>query len=66
MENHLPQVPAHLISLTGEHVLRMRVEPTAARPLANPLPVKAGEARPFATIDLESLRASVRIGVAPY
>ena len=66
MENRLPKVPAHLISLTGEHALRMRVDPAAAQPLARPVPVAAGEARPLATIDLESLRACVQIGVAPY
>ena len=66
MQNDLPRVPAHLISLTGEHALRMRVDPSSAGPLAGPLPVAAGEVRPLATIDLESLRASVRIGVAPY
>ena len=66
MENRLPKVPAHLISLTGEHVVRMRVDPTADRPLAAAVPVAPGEARPFATIDIESLRASVQFGVAPY
>ena len=66
MEHPLCPVPAHLISLTGERALRMRVDPTAHRPLANPLPVAAGEARPLAIIDLESLRASVKVGDAPY
>ena len=66
MENRLPKVPAHLISLTGEQVVRMRVDPTAAQPLSRPLTVAPDEARPFATIDIESLRASIQIGVAPY
>ncbi len=66
MENHLPHVPAHLISLAGEPVVRMRVDPTAAHPLARPLTVPPGEARPFATIDIESLKASIQIGTAPY
>ncbi len=66
MENRLPQVPAHLISLAGEPVVRMRVDPTAARPLERPLTVPPGEARPFATIDIESLKASIQIGTTPY
>ena len=66
MENHLPRVPAHLVSLAREHVTRMRVDPAAARPLARPLTVAPGEVRPFATIDIESLRASIQIGVAPF
>lgn len=65
MANRLPRVPTHMISLAGEHALRMRVDPAAARPLAKPLPVAPGETRPLATIDLEALRASVQIGVTP-
>jgi hypothetical protein len=63
MKNRLPKVPAHLISLSGERTIRMRVDPGADRPLAAAIPVAPGERRPFATIDLESLRASVQIGM---
>ncbi len=66
MENRLPKVPAHLISLAGEHALRMRVDPARDRPLAAAVPVAPGEARPFATFDIASLRASIQIGTAPY
>lgn len=67
MENRLPRVPAHLISLAGEHVMRMRVDPAAEQPLARPKSVGPEEALPFATFDLSGVSASlsVRFGVAP-
>jgi hypothetical protein len=67
MENRLPRVPAHLISLAGEPAIRMRVDPAAEQPLAKPTPVAPDEVRPFATFDLSGVTASlsVRFGVAP-
>ena len=67
MENRLPRVPAHLVSLAGEPAIRMRVDPTSEQPLARPTPVGPDEARPFATFDLSNVSASlsVRFGVAP-
>lgn len=65
MENHLSKVPAHLVSLAGERVVRMRVDPTADTPLAAPLTVAPGERLPFATVDLEALRCLRGVGVAP-
>ena len=67
MENRLPRVPAHLVSLMGERALRMRVDVAADRPLENPKPVGPDENRPLATFDLSgvSARLSMRFGVAP-
>jgi hypothetical protein len=64
MENRLPKVPAHMISLAGEKVVRMRVDPAADEPLA-PVAVRPAERLPFATVDLESLRLSRGVGVTP-
>jgi hypothetical protein len=65
LENSLPKVPAHLVSLAGERVVRMRVDPSAETPLACPVPVSPAERLPFATVDLASLRSARAYGVAP-
>lgn len=66
MENRLPTVPAHLVSLSGERVLRMRVDPLMEEPLARPAPTQE-EAKPLVTFDLSPpvARLRVRFGVAP-
>jgi hypothetical protein len=67
MENRLPRVPAHLVSLSGEPVLRMRIDPLVFEPLARAKPIGPDEARPLATFDLSGVSASlsVRFGVMP-
>jgi hypothetical protein len=67
MENSLPRVPAHLVSLAGEFALRMRVDTLANRPLEGVLPVSPDENPPLATFDLSDVAASLsmRFGVAP-
>jgi hypothetical protein len=51
-----------MVSLAGERVMRMRVDPLAPR---TPVSVKPGERLPFATVDLESLRSLRGVGVTP-
>lgn len=63
MENSLPKVPAHLVSLAGERALRMRVATDA--PLAPPVAIPPTAAQPFAVIDLVNVRPARPFGLRP-
>lgn len=67
MENRLPRVPAHLVSLSGEPVLRMRIDPLALQPMGRIKPVGPDDERAVTTFDLSGVAASlsVRFGIAP-